>query len=95
MAWSVPPVEIPRLIDGSKVGRFQILIFILGWSLGVGRIGSIVGPVLGGELIRGNWSNADLFLAVAIPAALSALVLLVMVLVAGKTGPMVKGAAAH
>jgi AAHS family 4-hydroxybenzoate transporter-like MFS transporter len=50
----------------------------VGWSLGVGRVGSIVGPVIGGELIRLNWSNADLFLVVAVPAVVSALMLLVM-----------------
>ncbi|MBB4846127.1 AAHS family 4-hydroxybenzoate transporter-like MFS transporter [Paucibacter oligotrophus] len=50
----------------------------IGWSLGVGRIGSIIGPVLGGELIRRNWSHSQLFLAVAVPAAISTLVLLCM-----------------
>jgi AAHS family 4-hydroxybenzoate transporter-like MFS transporter len=50
----------------------------IGWSLGVGRIGSIVGPVLGGELIRMNWSNSDIFIAVAVPAAVSAVMLLLM-----------------
>jgi len=50
----------------------------VGWSLGVGRVGSIIGPVVGGELIRLNWSNADLFLVVAVPAVVSGLALLVM-----------------
>jgi AAHS family 4-hydroxybenzoate transporter-like MFS transporter len=45
----------------------------IGWSLGVGRIGSIIGPVLGGELIRLNWPNSTIFLVVAIPAVVSAL----------------------
>ncbi|WP_317203228.1 MFS transporter [Janthinobacterium sp.] len=45
----------------------------IGWSLGVGRIGSIIGPVLGGELIRLNWPNSAIFLVVAIPAVVSAL----------------------
>ncbi|MBP0590755.1 MFS transporter [Paraburkholderia sp. LEh10] len=54
----------------------------VGWSLGVGRIGSIVGPVIGGELIGMNWSNTGLFVAVAVPAAVSALMLLLM-----STGP--------
>ncbi|NMM25766.1 MAG: MFS transporter [Glaciimonas sp.] len=45
----------------------------IGWSLGVGRIGSIIGPVLGGELIRLNWPNSTIFIAVAIPAVVSAL----------------------
>jgi AAHS family 4-hydroxybenzoate transporter-like MFS transporter len=44
----------------------------VGWSLGFGRIGSIVGPVLGGALIALNWSNRDLFLAGAAPALISA-----------------------
>lgn len=50
----------------------------VGWSLGVGRIGSILGPVIGGELIRMNWSNADLFFAVAMPAAVSSLMLILL-----------------
>ncbi|OLL30615.1 4-hydroxybenzoate transporter [Burkholderia sp. SRS-W-2-2016] len=68
----------------------------IGWSLGIGRIGSIVGPVLGGELIRRNWSNGDIFLAVAVPAALSALLLVAMAMCGGaKTGPVVKDALSH
>jgi AAHS family 4-hydroxybenzoate transporter-like MFS transporter len=50
----------------------------VGWSLGVGRVGSILGPVLGGELIRLNWSTTDLFMAVAVPAGISALILIVL-----------------
>jgi AAHS family 4-hydroxybenzoate transporter-like MFS transporter len=50
----------------------------VGWSLGVGRIGSIAGPVIGGELIRMNWSNMGLFVAVAVPAVASAAMLLLM-----------------
>ena len=47
----------------------------VGWALGVGRIGSIVGPVLGGELIRRQWTNERLFVAVAVPALLSAVLM--------------------
>ncbi|BBQ01248.1 MFS transporter (plasmid) [Burkholderia sp. SFA1] len=50
----------------------------VGWSLGVGRLGSIIGPVIGGELMRMNWSNDSLFLAVAIPAIVSAGMLVLM-----------------
>lgn len=50
----------------------------VGWSLGIGRVGSIVGPVLGGELIRLNWSNSDIFLAMAVPTVISALMLLLI-----------------
>lgn len=50
----------------------------IGWSLGVGRIGSIVGPVLGGELIRLNWPNSSIFLLLAVPAVVSAVMLMLM-----------------
>jgi len=47
----------------------------IGWSLGIGRIGAIVGPVLGGELMSLKWSNRQLFLAAAVPALISAVVM--------------------
>ncbi|WP_028229389.1 MFS transporter [Paraburkholderia ferrariae] len=43
----------------------------IGWSLGVGRIGSVVGPVLGGALMHLQWSSASLFMAAAVPACVS------------------------
>lgn len=45
----------------------------VGWGLGVGRLGAIVGPVIGGELMRQQWSTRDMFLAAAIPAAIATL----------------------
>lgn len=50
----------------------------VGWALGVGRVGAIVGPVLGGVLIGLNWSNQSLFRTVAIPALISGLLLMVL-----------------
>lgn len=50
----------------------------IGWSLGIGRIGSIIGPVLGGELIRMNWPNSTIFIIAALPALLSAIMLFLM-----------------
>ncbi len=50
----------------------------IGWSLGVGRVGAILGPTLGGELIRREWSNSDLFAMVAVPAAVSAALVYLM-----------------
>ena len=47
----------------------------VGWALGVGRFGAIVGPVLGGEALRLQWSAQQLFLAAAVPALISALVM--------------------
>jgi AAHS family 4-hydroxybenzoate transporter-like MFS transporter len=39
----------------------------VGWALGVGRIGSILGPVLGGILISFNPRNSVLFTCAAVP----------------------------
>jgi AAHS family 4-hydroxybenzoate transporter-like MFS transporter len=43
----------------------------VGWGLGIGRIGAIAGPVIGGVLIGRNWSGADLFYAASIPGILA------------------------
>ncbi len=41
----------------------------VGWSLGVGRIGSVIGPVLGGWLVQaGNMTPQQLFYFVALPS---------------------------
>ncbi len=45
----------------------------VGWGLGIGRLGAIVGPILGGEFMRRQWSAQEMFLAAAVPAAVSAL----------------------
>jgi AAHS family 4-hydroxybenzoate transporter-like MFS transporter len=50
----------------------------IGWSLGVGRIGSVIGPVLGGVLIRLAWPNSSILLAVAVPPLVSAGALLLI-----------------
>jgi AAHS family 4-hydroxybenzoate transporter-like MFS transporter len=44
----------------------------IGWSLGFGRVGSIIGPTLGGVLIQRHWANSSIFAAVAVPAVVSA-----------------------
>ncbi len=43
----------------------------MGWAMGIGRMGAIFGPILGGELIRLNWAAGELFLAAAIPLMLA------------------------
>jgi MFS transporter, AAHS family, 4-hydroxybenzoate transporter len=45
----------------------------VGWALGIGRIGSIVGPVLGGLLLSLDWGMRRVFLAAAVPALVAAL----------------------
>lgn len=44
----------------------------VGAGLGVGRIGAIVGPAIGGMFMAAHWTTRDIFLAASIPAAISA-----------------------
>jgi len=50
----------------------------IGWSLGIGRVGSVLGPLVGGQLIALQWTDAALFHAAAIPVLCSALFVLVL-----------------
>jgi len=44
----------------------------VGWALGIGRIGSIVGPVLGGFMLAAHWHVPAIFAAGALPALCAA-----------------------
>jgi AAHS family 4-hydroxybenzoate transporter-like MFS transporter len=44
----------------------------IGWCLGIGRIGSIVGPILGGVMLKLEWSPREILLAGSIPALCAA-----------------------
>jgi AAHS family 4-hydroxybenzoate transporter-like MFS transporter len=45
----------------------------VGWTLAIGRTGSIIGPVVGGILLAQNWSLGHLFLAAGLLALFAAL----------------------
>ncbi len=53
----------------------------VGWSLGVGRAGAIVGPVVAAQLVALNWSSQALFLAASIPALFSCVVVIGLAIV--------------
>jgi MFS transporter, AAHS family, 4-hydroxybenzoate transporter len=56
-----------------------------GWALGVGRIGAVIGPVLGGQLIGLDLSLPTLFLCAAVPfVCCGAMTLALGKLVSGK-----------
>jgi AAHS family 4-hydroxybenzoate transporter-like MFS transporter len=55
----------------------------VGWALGIGRIGSIIGPLVGGILIDAKWSTGALFMAAAAAAACAALASLLLGRIAG------------
>ncbi len=45
----------------------------IGWAIGVGRAGSILGPLIGGLLLSLQWPAGSLYLVAGIPAAVAAL----------------------
>jgi MFS transporter, AAHS family, 4-hydroxybenzoate transporter len=53
----------------------------VGWSLGIGRAGAIVGPVVAAQLVALNWSSQALFLAASIPALFSCVVIIGLAIV--------------
>lgn len=42
----------------------------IGWALGIGRFGSILGPLLGGEFLKMGLPAASIFLVLALPAVM-------------------------
>jgi len=55
----------------------------VGWATGIGRLGSMVGPLLGGLLIGWHWDAADIFYAAAVPAFIAALSVAAMYILPG------------
>lgn len=50
----------------------------VGWALGVGRIGAIVGPLVGGVLLAQGWIPQNLILLAVIPAIVASLAVFVL-----------------
>lgn len=57
----------------------------VGWALGIGRIGSVLGPVIGGLLLALDWPTSSLFLAAAMPALVSVTAVVLIGLSAART----------
>jgi MFS transporter, AAHS family, 4-hydroxybenzoate transporter len=58
----------------------------VGWALGIGRVGSIVGPLVGGLLLTMKWSPAEVFVAAAGAALCAALAAFFLGRLAGMGG---------
>jgi AAHS family 4-hydroxybenzoate transporter-like MFS transporter len=58
----------------------------VGWALGIGRIGSIIGPLVGGVLMTMKWSAASVFAAAAAAALCAALAAFCLGRLAGMGG---------
>jgi AAHS family 4-hydroxybenzoate transporter-like MFS transporter len=48
----------------------------LGWALGIGRVGGILGPIILGAALAADWAAGTLFLAMGIPVLVSGLAVL-------------------
>ena len=59
----------------------------VGWSLGVGRIGSIVGPLIGGAMLAMQWTPQQIFQAGAVPAFIAAATVIVSKRLMGRRSP--------
>ena len=64
----------------------------VGWALGVGRVGSIVGPLVGGALLTMKWSAGEVFMAAAVAALCAALAAFSLSRLAGMGGSGKKAA---
>src|SRR3984957_9936671 len=58
----------------------------VGWALGIGRVGSIVGPLRGGALLTLKWSTGSVFVAAAAAALCAALAAFSLSRLAGMGG---------
>jgi AAHS family 4-hydroxybenzoate transporter-like MFS transporter len=50
----------------------------VGWALGIGRAGAIVGPLMGGWLMARGWSNSNIFEFAALPMLCAAAMVFTM-----------------
>ncbi|WP_254602644.1 MFS transporter [Sphingomonas bacterium] len=64
--WGLAVRLYPAAIRGTGVG----------WALGVGRIGAVAGPVVGGLLVGGGVSTTEIFAIYAVPLVAAALLTL-------------------
>ena len=58
----------------------------VGWALGIGRVGSIIGPLVGGALLTARWSTGSVFIAAATAALCASLAAFGLSRLAGMSG---------
>jgi AAHS family 4-hydroxybenzoate transporter-like MFS transporter len=59
----------------------------VGWALGIGRIGSIIGPIIGGLMLAAQWTPQQIFMAGAVPALCAAAAVLASGKLQGSASP--------
>ncbi len=59
----------------------------VGWALGIGRLGSIIGPLVAGMMLGRGWTPPRIFLAGTVPALIAALAVLLSSRMRNKPNP--------
>ena len=59
----------------------------VGWALGIGRVGAIVGPLIGGQMLLMHWAPREIFLAGAVPALIAAATVILSGWLQGRGSP--------
>jgi len=74
-------------VFGSMIGLYSIAPSIypasvrntgMGWAIGVGRFGGIIGPAAAGFLLSRGWSGADCFIAFSVPLLIAMVAILTL-----------------
>lgn len=68
--------QIAQHVITGEIYPTQVRSSGVGWALTIGRLGSIIGPLLGGMIQMGNFSFGQYFLIFSIPAFLCAVLVL-------------------
>jgi len=61
----------------------------VGWALGIGRVGGILGPLVAGAALSAGWSAGTVFVALSVPMLLAAFLVLYLGRRARQTAPVV------
>lgn len=74
-------------VFGSMIGLYSIAPDIyptnirntgMGWAIGIGRLGAIIGPSAAGFLLSRGWTGADCFIAFSVPLLISMVAILTL-----------------
>jgi AAHS family 4-hydroxybenzoate transporter-like MFS transporter len=72
IGWAIQGAQAGLNVYSSTIYPTTVRATGIGWGLGMGRIGSIVGPLVAGAGLMAGWTPHQIFSAGAVPAVLAA-----------------------
>jgi AAHS family 4-hydroxybenzoate transporter-like MFS transporter len=72
IGWAVQSVQAGLNAYASGFYPTAIRATGVGWGQGIGRLGSVVGPLLGGAAMAAGWSPAQIFMTGVAPSVVAA-----------------------